>query len=115
MNRLYAKWRQVGLILAIVAWLVGLPAWQSGVQASSTTTLLEEHFDTQSAPQGWTVVGTPGWRFDNPGDRTNDTGGTGNFAIADSDNAGFEDMDTQLRTPMLDLSTYAQVHLSFKS
>ena len=111
------RWRQVGLILAAIALLIGLPAWPSGVRASSasTTTLLEEHFDAQSVPQSWRVVGTPGWRFDNPGNRTNDTGGTGNFAIADSDHAGSVNMDTQLRTPALDLSAYAQVRLSFKS
>ncbi|MFP4394519.1 MAG: fibronectin type III domain-containing protein [Anaerolineales bacterium] len=111
------RWRQVGLFLAAIALLIGLPAWPSGARASSAsaTTLIDEHFDATNAPWGWSVVGTPGWRFDNLGDRTNDTGGTGNFAIADSDYEGYEDMDTQLRAPTLDLSAYAQVHLSFKS
>ncbi|HTP11356.1 MAG TPA: hypothetical protein VMP08_24055, partial [Anaerolineae bacterium] len=59
--------------------------------------------------------GTPGWSFNNPGSRTNGTGGTGNMAIADSDNAGNVDMNTELRTPVLNLAPLTAVTLTFKT
>jgi subtilisin family serine protease len=80
---------------------------------------LNQAFDATVVPTGWLVinnVGTKGWSFNNPGGRSNLTGGTGNFAIADSDNAGSGvSMDTELRTPVLDLSTQTQVTLTFKT
>jgi hypothetical protein len=97
------------------------------LQADLTTCLapgytlngLREAFNTTSLPSGWGVinnVGTKGWSFNNLGGRSNLTGGTGNFAIADSDNAGSGvSMDTELRSPVLDLSTQAQVTLTFKT
>jgi hypothetical protein len=76
-------------------------------------------FDATATPPGWSVinnVGTQGWSFNNPGGRTNATGGTGNFAIVDSDNAGSGvSMDTELRTPSLDLSSLEMVTLTFKT
>ena len=80
---------------------------------------LREAFNTTSLPSGWGVinnVGVKGWSFNNPGSRANLTGGTGNFAIADSDNAGAGvSMNTELRTPVLDLSMQTQVTLTFKT
>ena len=86
---------------------------------TAATTLLSETFDATTTPAGWSITDNAGtgaiWRFNNPGSRTNDTGGTGNFAIADSDSAGQVDMDTELRTPILNLSAYSTVLLKFKT
>ena len=79
---------------------------------------IKETFDATTIPDGWTVVDNAGsgavWSFDNPGGRANNTGGEGNFAIADSDDAGSVDMDTELRTPILDFSSMTTVTLQFK-
>jgi len=40
-----------------------------------------------------------GWAFNNPGTRSNNTGGAGNFAIVDSDQIGNVSVNTELRTP----------------
>ena len=79
---------------------------------------LREGFNTTSLPAGWTVVnngGSAGWRFDNPKPRTNLTGGVGNFAIADSDYAGSVAMNTELRSPVMNLTTLSVVTLTFKT
>lgn len=69
---------------------------------------LTEAFNSTSTPPGWTVVnngGTGVWRFDDPGNRTNLTGGSGGFAIIDSDNAGSgATQDSSLVTPIIDLT-----------
>ena len=79
---------------------------------------LIESFDATTLPAGWTVVDNAGsgavWSFDNPCGRTNLTGGSGNFAIADSDCAGTVNMDTELRTPVLDFTGWSTVMLEFK-
>ena len=68
-------------------------------------------------PAGWSIsnspAASPAWRFDDPGGHGNLTGGTGTFAIADSDFAGEADMDTRLQTPVLDLRDCLKVDLSF--
>jgi hypothetical protein len=65
-----------------------------------------EHFDGVTAPPGWSVVDNLGnggaWRFDNPGGLDNMTGGSGGFAVADSNYGGR--MDTSLLSPVLNLS-----------
>jgi len=48
-----------------------------------TTARLNEHFNVGVLPIGWSVIGNPGWRFDNPSLEPNYTGGSGDFAIAD--------------------------------
>jgi hypothetical protein len=69
-----------------------------------------EDFTSTSAPAAWQVTNTnlnlpgysnqPGWVFTNPGDRGNTTGGSGNFAIVDSDDYGqFHYQDTELISP----------------
>ncbi|MBO0512618.1 carboxypeptidase regulatory-like domain-containing protein [Streptomyces beijiangensis] len=69
-----------------------------------------EPFDsTTSAPEGWTVVNaegtTGGWEFDDPGNRSNTTGGKGAFAIVDSDKAGSgKTQDSTLTSPSYDFS-----------
>jgi hypothetical protein len=70
-------------------------------------------------PDDWSVIDNAGtgavWRFNDPESRGNLTGGTGNFAIADSDYEGTIDMDTELRTPSLDMKDMIAVFLSFKT
>ena len=79
---------------------------------------LYQPFDATTTPPGWTVVnngGTCTWAFDNPGGRTNNTGGTGNFAVADSDACGSgTTMNTTLYSPIVDVSALAVVDFEFK-
>ena len=85
---------------------------------SSTNIVLYETFDA-GIPAGWSVKDYWGsgayWRFDNPGARTNMTGGSGGFAIADSAYYGFIRMYADLITPSLDLSELATVYVRFKT
>lgn len=85
---------------------------------TNTITLLSAPFD-DGRPPGWTVTadGDPSayWRFDNPGGRTNETGGGGPFAIADSDEAGDVNMDTSLFTPAFNAISCSKVLLNFKT
>ncbi len=71
------------------------------------TTLLDQSFTAAATPVGWTVLDHAGsgktWAFNNPGSRANYTGGSGNFAVADSDAAGESAaMDTDLVAPVID-------------
>jgi N-acetylneuraminic acid mutarotase len=81
--------------------------------------LVSESFDAPTTPAGWTVVdrtGKGGWAFNDPGNRGNLTGGTGGFAIADSDAAGSGSVtDTDLVTPVFDLTGAATPLLRFNS
>lgn len=74
-----------------------------------------QHFNGTSVPKGWTVSNAnlhypgysykPGWVFSNPGNRANSTGGSGNFAIVDSDHDGaLHYQDTELTSPAVNLS-----------
>ncbi|HIW61627.1 MAG TPA: S8 family serine peptidase [Candidatus Stackebrandtia excrementipullorum] len=79
-----------------------------------------EGFDDETVPEGWTVVDNgdvAGWTFDNPKDRANQTGGEGNFAVADSDAAGSGSglMDTELISPVYDLTELSTPGMSFAS
>ena len=74
-----------------------------------------ETFDGTSAPTGWTVAGNGGghtWRFDDPAGRGNLTGGSGGFAIADSDHYA-DGEDTSLVSPVLDLTGYDTAAVRF--
>lgn len=68
-------------------------------------------------PAGWTVTQSGGsctWVGNDPGGRGNLTGGTGQFAIADSDACGSgTTMNTTLTSPVMDVSTLANVNLSY--
>ncbi|MEU4195774.1 S8 family serine peptidase [Kribbella sp. NPDC026611] len=69
-----------------------------------------ETFDSGAAPSGWTVVDNKGngqvWKFDDPGNRGNLTGGSGKFAVVDSDKYGSGGrQDTSLVSPVVDLSS----------
>ncbi len=75
-------------------------------------------FDGTTAPAGWTVVnnnGQPGWDFNNPADLANDTGGTGNFANVDSDYLGDDTQDTDLVSPVINMSKDTTPAVQFNS
>ena len=77
-----------------------------------------ERFDAQALPDGWTVEDNLGngqvWAFDDPNGRGNLTGGSGGFAIVDSDFYGPDGtQDTLLVTPVLDLSAVASPIIRF--
>jgi N-acetylneuraminic acid mutarotase len=86
-----------------------------------TDTGTTETFDsTAAAPSGWTVTdaaGTVGgWEFDDPSARGNTTGGSGAFAIADSDHAGKgAHQDSSLISPVYDFSADTTPELSFQT
>lgn len=68
-----------------------------------------EDFSADGAPEGWTVTDNigngQGWRFDDPADRGNQTGGDGGFATVDSHEYGRDgEQDTSLVSPVMDLS-----------
>ena len=77
-----------------------------------------ESFDGCEVPSGWTLNDNIGagdvWTFDDPGGRENQTGGSGCFAISDSDHAGEVVVDTDLTSPIIDCSALTQVTLDFK-
>ncbi len=78
--------------------------------------LLYEDFEDW-LPAGWTIVNNGGncvWESTATTGRGNNTGGTGYAADADSDWCGSgTTMDTELWTPMMDLSDAAGAQLSF--
>ena len=81
--------------------------------------LLTQHFDGTDAPADWSVVNRTeggGWAFDDPGGRSNLTGGSGGFAIVDSDALGTGNtQDTDLVTPPLDFTGVNAPLLRFSS
>ncbi|WP_370344498.1 kelch repeat-containing protein [Catenulispora sp. MAP5-51] len=72
-----------------------------------------------ATPQnGWTVTDDSGsgitWRFDDPGQNGNNTGGTGQFAEVDSHDGGISTHETtSLVSPVLDLSGDANPIITF--
>lgn len=73
---------------------------------------------TDSPPDGWSVVNasgaTGGWQFSDPVNRTNKTGGSGGFALADSLYYGDgKRQDTSLVSPVYDFSDYTRPRISF--
>jgi hypothetical protein len=80
-----------------------------------------ESFDsTTAAPSGWTVTNAAGtvggWEFDDPSARGNTTGGSGAFAITDSDHAGFgAHQDSSLISPVYDFTEDTTPELSFQT
>ncbi len=80
---------------------------------------VRESFPTTITPTNWIVsstVNSVGWRFDDPGSKTNLTGGAGSFAIADSDFFGAgANMNSELRSPVMNLATVTTPTLTFKT
>lgn len=77
-----------------------------------------ETFDGTGVPAGWSVVDHAGtgqvWKFTDDGNRGNLTGGTGNFAIIDSDEYGSGGrQDSSLVTPVVDLTDVAAPVIRF--
>jgi hypothetical protein len=83
--------------------------------------VLNESFSQTTLPSGWSNIDNiaahnpkQAWRFDDPGAETNLTGGSGGFAILDSDYYGEnQSQDAELRTPVLNLSGKPTVELQF--
>ena len=77
-----------------------------------------ESFAGLTLPVGWSVLndgGTCNWSFNNPGSRLNLTGGSGNFAVADSDACGSgHTMNTELRSPIINIASLSSVPFQFK-
>ena len=88
------------------------------VEDREATMLLSADF-SGGLPAGWSVTTnahTNGyWRFDDPKPRGNLTGGSGPMAIADSDQAGPIDFDSELRTPAMTCTGMATARLKFSS
>jgi hypothetical protein len=82
-----------------------------------TATGATQTFDGTSVPAGWTVVNNTapgGWEFDDPRPRGNLTGGTGGFAIVDSDFLGIGNTeDTYLVSPAVDFTGVSAPDVSF--
>jgi uncharacterized repeat protein (TIGR01451 family) len=83
------------------------------------TPIFYEDFEGAFPPSGWTVVNNGGdcvWQSTATTGRPNFTGGAGDAADADADWCGpGTTMDTELRTPPIDLSGVTQAWLMFKS
>jgi N-acetylneuraminic acid mutarotase len=95
-------------------------AWQATAPGYklSLTGPTETFESTTSAPTGWSVVNasgtTAGWEFDDPGNRGNQTGGSGGFAIADSNHYGFSsEFNTSLDTPVYDFTNDTRPEVAF--
>ncbi|RKR85979.1 subtilisin family serine protease [Micromonospora pisi] len=91
----------------------------AGYSATLSAPLLSQSFDGDTAPEGWSVKSrTDGgsWSFKNEGGRSNLTGGSGNFAVIDSDHAGRDaTQDSDLVTPAIDLTGMRAPQLRFKA
>lgn len=77
-----------------------------------------ESFDDEVLPDGWTVVdhngSTHGWRFDDPNNRGNLTGGEGGFAVTARSPGVFGELDSSLVSPVFDLSAHPDPILLFR-
>ncbi|TYC19188.1 hypothetical protein FXF52_37985 [Micromonospora sp. MP36] len=91
----------------------------AGYKSSYSEPVLSEQFESGDTPAGWSVVNTTpngGWVFTDPRNHGNLTGGTGKYAIADTDyNGPGKLMDTALITPAIDLSAVPAPLLRFNS
>jgi hypothetical protein len=81
--------------------------------------LVSEDFETWP-PTGWSIVDNAGngcvWYGDDAledWEEGNYTGGSGNFADADSEECGAQDMDTELISPPFDASPYGEIRIDF--
>jgi N-acetylneuraminic acid mutarotase len=75
-------------------------------------------FDTTTTPAGWTVTDGVGngqtWVFNDPGGRGNHTGGSGDFAMIDSDHYGSGNtQDSSLVSPVLDFTSTTSPTIQF--
>jgi len=67
-----------------------------------------QRFNGTTTPPGWSVENAPGtsygWEFDDPGGMRNVTGGKGNFAVASPQAHGNTDENTDLISPVMNLT-----------
>jgi len=107
-------------------WNTNTPPFYPGVDYArdlerKTVTIFAEDFDgSPFPPTGWTVVNNGvdcSWDLNSTWGRSNITGGSGDCADADSDKCTHWPpvMDTELRTPVLDLSAIPSASLSFRA
>ncbi|MEV4759098.1 S8 family serine peptidase [Micromonospora sp. NPDC049559] len=91
----------------------------AGYSATLGEPVLGQSFDGTSAPAGWSVANRTdggGWTFTDEGERGNLTGGSGGFAIIDSDHFGNgKTQDSDLVAPAMDLSGITAPYLKFNS
>ncbi|GLY98426.1 hypothetical protein Acsp02_56800 [Actinoplanes sp. NBRC 103695] len=91
----------------------------TGYAATYGEPAVTEAFSGTGAPEGWNVVNrtdSGGWTFTDEQGRGNLTGGSGGFAIIDSDGLGSGNtQDSDLITKPLDLSGIAAPFLRFNS
>lgn len=105
----------VTLAMTADPWEATAPGY--AVHLTGTT----ETFDsTTSTPQGWSIVNaantTGGWEFDDPGQRGNDTGGDGAFAIVDSNHFGWTShQNSELISPVYDFTADALPEVAFNT
>jgi len=105
------KWAVIAVILVglVGVTLAGNPF------ASGTAVLLSEDFEGKFPPKGWQVLefGNSGgvWKRNDEWVRQN-FAGSGYCACADSDRFGYE-METELRTPVINLKDYKKAKLEF--
>jgi len=90
--------------------------------AQSQTTIYSQNFNSASPWGGMSTNDLAGvgpdhiWIEGSLTPRGNQTGGTGDYAVADSDNLCDSDIwDSELRTPALDFTPYINVQLKFRS
>ncbi|MEU4092893.1 carboxypeptidase regulatory-like domain-containing protein [Streptomyces sp. NPDC026673] len=106
--------QELRLALPADTWATGNPAYTLKVDTLDT-----QPFDSAAgAPEGWSVADAPGtahgWAFDDPGGRGNNTGGSGGFAVADNDHAGWDTaLDTRLISPVYDFGGQGDPALAF--
>jgi N-acetylneuraminic acid mutarotase len=101
--------------LSVDAYACTAPGYHYGYNGTTTDF---EGWSGATPKDGWTVTDTSGsgvtWRFDNPGNHGNDTGGTGQFAEVDSYDSGVSTHEaTSLVSPVLDMSGDATPIVSF--
>ena len=123
-------WRNIGdgFGTGCITWTIGstcLPDSGHGLSFrmfGSTTQqvnkILNESFEN-GLSAGWSIIDNQlteaVWRLDDPGNRGNLTGGSGSFAIADSNYYGNMDIDTELRTLLMDMSGVTNIFLYFRT
>ena len=98
-----------GLAVLVGATLVGpaaaADAGPGPAGPAATTVVLSEDFPGTTLPVGWTMQnrsdGQLGWFFNDPAHRGNQTGGSGGFAIIDSDYVRTGVLHANLETPQL--------------
>jgi len=103
--------------------IILLPAAADGAGARCAAgfhevSLLIEPFETNFPLPNWTVtgVGRGGciWTNTNPGNLANLTGGGGQFAMVNSQFCGNSPVDSELRTPALNLFSYTDPRVKFQ-